>query len=67
MHLPYFMEIFVIAAWELWNLRNEKIFERNSLNSSLWTVQLKEQILRQLQRVREDFRSIVVQWLQTIW
>ena len=26
MGLPFFIEIFIIAAWEIWNLRNGKIF-----------------------------------------
>ncbi|RCV38510.1 hypothetical protein SETIT_8G148500v2, partial [Setaria italica] len=66
MQLPYFMVIFIIAAWELWNLRNGKIFEGNSVTMNLWTVRFKKQIIRQLHRVKDDFRPIVIQWLETI-
>jgi hypothetical protein len=50
------MEIFIIAAWELWNLRNGRIFEGNSASLTLWTLKFKEQIIRHFYRVRDDFR-----------
>ena len=63
---PYFVEIFTIAAWEFWNIRNSKIFYGHSVNIQLWTVRFKAQVLLQLHRVREDVRSTIVQWLDTI-
>ena len=63
---PYFMEIFIIAAWEIWNIRNGKIFEGHPVNIQLWIVRFNAQVLLQLHRVREDLRSAIVQWLDTI-
>ncbi|KAG2611586.1 hypothetical protein PVAP13_4KG257005, partial [Panicum virgatum] len=63
---PYYIEIFIIAAWEIWNIRNGKIFEGHSVSIQLWIVRVKAQVLLQLHRVREDCRSIVVQWLDAI-
>jgi hypothetical protein len=63
---PYFMEVFVIAAWEIWNLRNGIIFEGKNASINLWTVKFKDQIIQHLYRVRDDLKQIVLQWLDTI-
>jgi len=38
MGMPYFIEIFMIAAWEIWNLRNAKIFEGQAMSFQLHKV-----------------------------
>ena len=53
MGMPYFIEIFMIAVWEIWNLRNAKIFEGQAMSF-------------QLHKVSEDLKPLVVQWLNTI-
>lgn len=63
---PYFMEVFVIAGWEIWNLRNGIIFEGNLVTLTLWTVKLKEQIIQHLHKVRDDLKPNVTQWLQSV-
>jgi len=64
--LPFFMEIFIIAAWEIWNLRNGKIFEGKPVNLQLWIVRFKDQVLLQLHRIREELRPLVLQWLSSV-
>jgi len=44
MGIPFFMEIFIIAAWEIWNIRNGKFFEGQPVNIQLWIVRFKAQI-----------------------
>ncbi|RCV39187.1 hypothetical protein SETIT_8G203500v2 [Setaria italica] len=61
-----FMEIFIIAAWELWKMRNAIIFEAAHPNQRLWIVRFKEQVSLQMLRLREDRRLVFIQWLQTI-
>ena len=65
-NLPYFIEIFIIAVCELWNIRNGKIFEGHPASFQIWIMRFKAQILLQLHRVREEHRSTVLQWLDTI-
>jgi hypothetical protein len=38
------MEIFIVAAWELWNLRNAKIFGV-AATFDPWTVRFKAQVI----------------------
>jgi hypothetical protein len=60
------MEIFMIAAWELWNLRNSKIFDNGRATISLWMHNFKAQAHLQLLRVREIDKPAIVQWLDTL-
>lgn len=48
----FFMEIFVIAAWEIWNVWNSKIFEGTTPTLHLWVFKFKEQTSLQMHRVR---------------
>ena len=64
--IPFFMEIFIFAAWELWKLRNSKIFYQGRPTVSLWFRNFKSQVLLQLVRVREDQRPCIIQWLESL-
>jgi hypothetical protein len=66
LNLPYYIEIFIIAAWEIWNIRNGKFFEGAPVNLQLWTMRFKAQVILQINRVSEDHRPQIVQWLNTI-
>uniref|UniRef100_A0A0A9HPG2 Uncharacterized protein n=1 Tax=Arundo donax TaxID=35708 RepID=A0A0A9HPG2_ARUDO len=58
------MEVFTIAAWEIWNLRNGKIFEQQQPTVQLWIVKFKEQVLLHLHRVSEGMKQQILQWIQ---
>jgi hypothetical protein len=45
MQLPFFFEIFVIAAWELWNLRNGVIFDDKDAMVCAWTLRFRQCVL----------------------
>ena len=63
--IPFVMEIFIIAAWKIWNLRNSKNFYQGSPTVHLWTRKFRDQVHLQLMRVREDQRLFVTQWLES--
>jgi hypothetical protein len=62
----FFIEIFLVATWELWNLRNNKIFNKWYGRSRLWIANFKKQVLFQLLRVKAIYHPHIVQWLDTI-
>ena len=64
--LTFFIELFIITAWEIWILHNGKKFEGKQVSLQLWIVRFKEQVLLQLNRIREEQRPIVLQWLNTM-
>jgi hypothetical protein len=50
----FFMEVFLIAAWEIWNLRNSVIFDNDVASVASWVRKFKSQGYLQLVRVQED-------------
>jgi len=65
-NIPLFIEVFLIATWEIWNLRNAKIFDNGRPTLRLWLNNFKQQAQLQLLRVREIDTPSFVQWLDTI-
>ena len=65
--LSFFMEIFLIAAWEIWKLRNAVIFERVHPTFHLWTMRFRDQVQLQLHRFKHDSASLVRTWLTSLW
>ena len=62
----FFIQMFLIAAWEIWNTRNNWIFDNGRVSICLWIVKFKEQVLLQLLRVKDVYQPQIVQWLDTI-
>lgn len=50
----FFTEAALIATWELWKLRNDKIFQRRNPTPALWLSNFKNQCTLQL-----DLRKIL--------
>ena len=61
--LEFFTEASIIAAWELWKLRNDKIFQCRDPKHSIWLANFKHQCLSQSVRFRDDLRSSFCFWL----
>lgn len=64
--LPFFMDIFLIASWEIWKLRNAIIFYGERCSHQIWIRRLKEHILLKFVHFTEDKRVLFIQWLETI-
>jgi len=43
--LPFFTEVEMIAAWELWKLRNDKVFPRRDPTLAFWFSNFKSQCI----------------------
>jgi hypothetical protein len=65
LNLPFFMEIFIIDTWEIWNQQNRLVFDGQAASPQLWTVKFKDQILLQSHRVAEESRPVIFQWLES--
>jgi hypothetical protein len=63
---PFFMEIVMIALWEIWNLRNFKFFDGGAPSIRLWVRKFRDQGYLQLVRVREDQCAAFILFLETI-
>jgi hypothetical protein len=56
-NLDFITEAALIVAWELWKLRNDKIFQRRDPTSVIWLANFKNQCLLQSVRFKDDFIS----------
>jgi hypothetical protein len=54
---PFFMEIFIIAAWHIWKQRNNFIFDRGRPSFSSWKFSFLDEARLQALRMSEDKRS----------
>jgi hypothetical protein len=61
---PFFMEVFMIGAWCLWNQRNEVIFDRKAPCLAAWKVAFKAQVLDHLVTIKLSLHSSIKLWLQ---
>ena len=61
--LEFFMEASMIATWEIWKIRNDKIFNRGNPSINRWFCNFKSQCLLQSIRFKADLRSAFCYWL----
>jgi hypothetical protein len=54
-NVNFFMEIFIIASWEIWNLRNSIIFDNGVASIQSWVRRFKAQGYLHLVRVKAGF------------
>jgi len=48
---PYFMEIFTIAAWQIWKQRNNFIFDRGRPSLDSWKFSFSEEARLEAHRI----------------
>jgi hypothetical protein len=62
-NLPFFVEAVLIAAWELWKMRNDKVFQRRQPSPNAWLTKFKNQCHMQSVRFKDDLRLSFCVWL----
>jgi hypothetical protein len=63
---PFFMETFLIAAWELWKVRNRMVFDGVQATFNRWLFNFKEEATLQSFRIKEADRAAVLLWLDAL-
>ncbi|KAF8660525.1 hypothetical protein HU200_057627 [Digitaria exilis] len=63
---PFFIDIALIAAWEIWKLHNAVIFYGQRATHQIWTRRFRDQMILQSWRFSEDKRLLLLQWLETV-
>lgn len=64
--LPLFTEIFLIAACELWKLRNRMVFDGEQATFARWLRNFKDEASLQSHRLRDDDRILACLWLDAL-
>lgn len=62
-NLPFFMEAVVIATWEIWKIRNDRVFNNGPVHVGIWFRNFKNECLLQSLRFKDDLRSTFCFWL----
>jgi hypothetical protein len=65
-HLDFFMEIFLVAAWEIWKQRNNKIFRRATPSFNNWKTSFFATLRHCSYKLSVQARHSVQNWLNTL-
>lgn len=61
--LSFFTEAAMLATWEIWKMRNEKVFDRHPPSHGRWLCNFKASGFAQSVRFRVDLRTAFCFWL----
>ena len=61
----FFMEIFTIAAWQIWKQRNGLIFENCSVSFGRWKSNFVDECQNQAHRMKVSLKNPFLTWLNT--
>lgn len=65
-HTKFFMETFIIAAWQIWKERNNKVFSRSNPSLQAWKKLFKHEALLQAHRIPEADRPSFMTWVNSL-
>jgi hypothetical protein len=63
---PFFMEIFMISAWCVWNERNDFIFNGKNPNLATWKSAFKKEVNAHLVKIKPSLHHVVMLWLDAL-
>lgn len=63
---PFFMEIFMIGPWCLWNERNNFIFNGKVPNFTSWKSAFKNEVTAHLFRIKQSLHQSILLWLDAL-
>jgi hypothetical protein len=63
LHVPFFMEIIILAAWSIWIVRNNKIFKNENLTIANWKAIYKHELRWVQYRMKKKHSAQFRDWL----
>jgi hypothetical protein len=62
---PFFMEVFIISAWQIWKQCNNSIFNRGPPSFSSWRRSLKDEARLQAYTISANKQSVFLSWVDS--
>lgn len=63
---PFFIEVFMVAAWCIWNERNAVIFNGKVPSVPSWKNSFRQEILQHLYRIKPNLHDAIRSWLNNL-
>ena len=63
---PFFMDIFLIGAWCLWNEGNNYIFKNKPPSIVAWKASVKYTVTSHLIRIKQCYHNSILLWLEAL-
>jgi hypothetical protein len=61
---PFFMEVFIISAWQIWKQRNNNIFSRGQPSFLAWKTCFVDEACLKAHRISENKRAPFLSWIE---
>jgi hypothetical protein len=62
----FFMEVFLVAVWEIWKQRNNKIFRGIAPSIKSWFSNFRSGLTLQLYRMENVYSDLISSWLTSL-
>lgn len=66
LNIPYFMDLFMIAAWTIWKERNDLVFNGKPPSPTAWKQRFVNEVRLHFCRFNPSFQLVISQWLSTL-
>ena len=63
---PFFMEVLILACWNIWKQRNEKIFEHQRPSFGGWKRRFIHDISMLVHRIKKKHLHLLVSWIGSL-
>jgi hypothetical protein len=65
-HKPFFMEVLITACWNIWLIRNAKIFRGEKPTFARWKAKFVHDMLLLQHRIKDKHRQALLDWIQAL-
>jgi hypothetical protein len=65
-HKPFFMEVVVVACWNIWLIRNTKIFQNERPTFTRWKCKFVHDMTLLQYRIKQKYKVELLDWIESL-
>jgi hypothetical protein len=65
-HKPFFMEVVVVACWNIWLIRNAKIFQNERPTFTRWKCKFVHDMTLLQHRIKQKYKVELLDWIESL-